>query len=171
MCTLSCRCTAFLTGRPRTSGLRRCVEKVFLTDGQSFLEPLVPCSCSDVRATSFHTKTTIDRGIGLTERCSGGHHKNRHSRDFPGCSIFDFCNSIRQKRKLLRVSFDPSTKVWPGATLSVTTRVHYAARASGSRTGLKGRGPTTMPPSCVGSSLHYLAFSTASGRSDRTPDL
>jgi hypothetical protein len=51
------------------------VEKVFLTDERIFLEPLVRCSCGDVRGTtSFHTKTTTDRRIGPTERCSGGDH-------------------------------------------------------------------------------------------------
>ena len=47
----------------------------------------------DVRATSFHTKTTTDHRIGATGLCCSRDVKKSISRNFGSRSIFDFCNS------------------------------------------------------------------------------
>ena len=75
------------------------LKKSFLTDGRIFLGPLVRCSCGDVRQPHRFTQKRPQTAVSALQSVAAAQTtKNQHSRDFRGCSIFDFCNSIRQQR-------------------------------------------------------------------------
>ena len=68
------------------------LKKSFLTDGRIFLGPLVRCSCGDVGPHRFTQKRPQTAVSALQSVAAAQTTKNQHSRDFPGRSIFDFCN-------------------------------------------------------------------------------
>ena len=48
------------------------LKKSLWDDEQKLLEPLMGLTRGEMRATSFHTKTTTELRIGATEYCRGG---------------------------------------------------------------------------------------------------
>jgi hypothetical protein len=74
------------------------LRKSFWGDERNFLEPLLRFTRGDVRDHIVSSK--IDHGppqVALKGDAAAGKSKDQLSRDFLGCSIFDFCNNICDK--------------------------------------------------------------------------
>jgi hypothetical protein len=67
---------------------------------RKFLEPLMRFAHGDARDHIASSKIDHGSPVALKSNGAAEKSKDRLSRDFQGCSIFDFCNKIRQKRPL-----------------------------------------------------------------------
>src|ERR1700716_3501505 len=74
------------------------LQKSFWGDERKFLEPLMRFTHGDVRDHIVSSKSITDLRSGAKERRSRREAQSQLSRDFLGCSIFDFCNNICHKR-------------------------------------------------------------------------
>jgi len=71
------------------------VEKVFLGDERKFLEPPMRLTRGGVRGPyRFIQNRSPGSVVALTSDTAAEKPQDRLSRDFLGCSIFDFCNNI-----------------------------------------------------------------------------
>src|SRR3979411_187977 len=70
------------------------LQKSFWGDERKFLEPLMRFTHGDVRDHIVSSKSITDLRSGAKERRSRREAQSQLSRDFLGCSIFDFCNNI-----------------------------------------------------------------------------
>jgi hypothetical protein len=78
------------------------LQKSFWGDERKFLEPLMRFTSGDVRNTiSFHPNSIADLLVALKSDAAAEKSGDQLSRDFSGCSIFDFCNNICRKATLL----------------------------------------------------------------------
>jgi hypothetical protein len=80
--------------RLRSEKCRFCCKSLLGGDERKFLEPLMRFTRSDVRDHTVSSK--IDHGppYGVEKQRSGREVQRSLSRDFCGCSIFDFYNKI-----------------------------------------------------------------------------
>jgi hypothetical protein len=81
------------------------LQKSFWGDERKFLEPLMRFTHGDVRDHIVSSKRSRISVVALKSDAAAEKPKDQLSRDFLGCSIFDFCNNIRHKR-----SFDKSAR-------------------------------------------------------------
>jgi hypothetical protein len=68
--------------------------------------------------------------VALKSNAAAEKSKDQLSRDFQGCSIFDFCNNIRQKRAfkvlLIHTGIRPPWQ-YPGSVVRKTGEANYGA--------------------------------------------
>ena len=75
------------------------LQKSFWGDERNFLEPRMRFTSGDVREPyRFIQNRPGISVLALKSNTAGEKRKDQLSRDFPGRSIFDFCNNIRAKR-------------------------------------------------------------------------
>src|SRR5437764_10328200 len=76
------------------------LQKSFWGAERKFLEPLMRFTCSDVRGPYRFIQNRSRTSVAvLKSNAAAEKPKDQLWRDFSGCSIFDFCNKICQKRK------------------------------------------------------------------------
>jgi hypothetical protein len=85
--------------RPKRADI---VAKVFLGCGTKILRA-ADAFYARRREGPYHPKSITDLGSGAEKRRSSRRSKDQLSRDFPGCSIFDFCNNIGTFRDFVAV--------------------------------------------------------------------
>ena len=81
------------------------LQKSFWGDKQTFLEPLIRfASRRRERPHRFIQNRPGTSVVALKSDTAAEKSNEQLSRDFPGRSIFDFCNSIRGKAEVARTS-------------------------------------------------------------------
>jgi hypothetical protein len=71
------------------------LQKSFWRDERNFLEPLVRFTSGDVRGPYRYIQNRPGISVvALKRNTAAEKSKDQLSRDFPGRSIFDFCNNI-----------------------------------------------------------------------------
>jgi hypothetical protein len=81
------------------------LQKSFWGDDRKILEPLMRFARGDVRGPyRFIQNRSRVAVVALKSDAAGEKPKDQLSRDFWGCSIFDFCNNICQNRKFRKVN-------------------------------------------------------------------